>query len=741
MKIKTGNQAIRPYSMVSKKINITAKKIITFVFLMIFICVLSINKVQAQGSNNKQDAFQTALDSLGISQDDIGYKPKTYWLKYPQQVPYKFIAFDDLFAEPLKLYDYSKTMSNIVSEFLKPEVFAKSSNVMFKLVQSLSIDRYIGSNRGYGANIIKQINANDTNALSDALKNIYTICNKETTGRSFEDTYQSKNIFDTQIKDKFSSLPLEIKVSLTKLIINLTDAYRWRQIAVRNVSPKDMQRVFHIRDLAFTQGDGNIYYPEFDDIMKTIDLQSLYYSSQKVVASTDLFRYEVDSLLKNRKEYKLDNLNISIETPLGIIQIKGSGKDTHNVINPFIIIDLGGEDTYTGVVGANSSPEYPISVCLDFRGDDKYINKQVGIATQGAGIFGTGILLDLEGNDTYISENYSQGLGIFGIGLLLDIKGNDEYNMENSGQGCGYFGIGLNFDATGNDKFYFYGDGQGMGGVNGIGVLANYSGNDEYIAEPDSKVFNRGDYHSGKSINLNNAQGAGYGRRGDGSDGHNWAGGIGAIIDIKGDDRYISGNFSLGIGYWFGLGIVYDNEGNDYYKSNYFTHASAAHFAMGVLIDEKGNDKHIVEQGAGISFGWDWTNTLLIDKQGDDLYQAKTISIANAALRSNSLLFDLEGNDTYKFGNEDNSMGTASHTGSFESPSLVSTYFYEGTQVAILTDVSGDDKYIDFDNKKSENLKNNSFRLNPKKEEASKYRNFGIFFDFENAEINLFDSW
>lgn len=706
--------------------------------LLISILLIIVTNIKAQ---KLPDAFQIALDSLGISKADIGYKPKTYWLKYPQQVPYKFIAFDDLFAEPLKMYDYSKTMANIVNEFLKPEAFAKSSDVMYKIVQNLALERYIGSNRGYGANIIRKINEKDTLAFSNSIKEIYTVCDKETVGRTFENAYQNINAFDTEIKEKFKLLPPEIKLSLSKLITNIADAYHWRQVAVRNVSAKDMQKVFNIRDFSFSQGDGTLYYPEFDDIMKTIDLQSLYYSAQKVVSATDLFRYEVDSLLNNHKEYKLDKINIELETPLGTIAVKGTGNDEHNYTNPLIVVDFGGNDTYNGTIGASSSIDYPISVCIDFNGNDKYINSQSSIATQGAGYFGTGILLDIKGNDIYQSKNYSQGLGVFGLGLLLDIEGNDKYNMENSGQGCGYFGIGLNFDAIGDDTFYFYGDGQGMGGVNGLGMLANYSGNDEYKAEPDAKIFNRGDYHSKNKINSNSAQGAGFGRRGDGSDGHNWAGGIGAIIDIKGNDKYISGNFSLGIGYWFGIGVVYDCEGNDYYKSNYFTHASAAHFAMGVLIDEKGNDKHIVDQGAGLSFGWDWTNTLLLDKEGDDLYEADVLSIANSALRSNTLFFDLAGNDTYKFGNESNCMGVATYADNFKAPSLVSTYFYEGTQVAILIDAAGDDKYTDYDNKVSTNIKNNICLLNPKKEDATKYRNYGIFFDFKNAVVNLFDGW
>ncbi|MBI3271833.1 MAG: hypothetical protein HYZ53_22770 [Planctomycetes bacterium] len=40
---------------------------------------------------------------------------------------------------------------------------------------------------------------------------------------------------------------------------------------------------------------------------------------------------------------------------------------------------------------------------------------------------------------------------------------------------------------------------------------------------------------------MSNAQGRGKGRRGDGADGHSWAGGLGALLDCEGDDRYSAG--------------------------------------------------------------------------------------------------------------------------------------------------------------------------------------------------------
>ena len=66
-----------------------------------------------------------------------------------------------------------------------------------------------------------------------------------------------------------------------------------------------------------------------------------------------------------------------------------------------------------------------------------------------------------------------------------------------------------------------------------------------------------------EGVPNSNAQGAGMGRRGDISDGHAWAGGLGALIDLSGNDEYVSGNWAAGVGYWFGTGVLYDGEGRE----------------------------------------------------------------------------------------------------------------------------------------------------------------------------------
>ena len=159
-----------------------------------------------------------------------------------------------------------------------------------------------------------------------------------------------------------------------------------------------------------------------------------------------------------------------------------------------------------------------------------------------------------------------------------------------------------------------------------MGVLADRMGDDTYTAVRDAKITGRPSYHSpGEDITVNNAQGCAMGRRGDGADGHSWAGGLGALLDSEGHDRYTSGNWTMGTGYWFGTGILHDGAGNDEYRGVCYSQGTGAHFCIGALVDEAGDDLHIGEATSNMSIGWghDFTIGLLVNVGGNDIYELK----------------------------------------------------------------------------------------------------------------------
>jgi hypothetical protein len=690
---------------------------------------------------NGVDLLQAALDSIGYTYSDLGYRPKGYWNRFPTGIPYKLKSFDDLYAEPLGLYNYARSFGGAVRRYCDPARLDSADNSLYNLVYHLGVERKTGGFRSYGANLVDA--PGGERPFIRAVENLYI-----TTGDKMQYvTFNQKADWPDlkkELSEKTASLPYPVRLALAGLVENLREAIYWQSLGVRNIPSEIMNRVFYIRDLAETQGDGMKYYPEIDDAAQTIDFESVCYAALKVAAAAEHAEKKLTPLLKDvPRDFALD-----FPTPYGRAVINGRGDNLVNGDYCLFIIDFGGDDTYTGPAGATSRPGHGVSVLIDLEGNDIYKSENM-TPSFGAGILGVGLLYDATGSDRYEGKLFSQGAGFLGLGMLFDKSGSDDYKSETSSQGAGYFGIGLAIDCAGDDSYYLYGDGQGMGGVGGgVGCLADYSGDDKYMAEPSPKIVNRADYHSQFKINANNAQGGGFGRRGDGSDGHSWAGGLGAIVDIYGNDLYESGNWSLGCGYWFGTGICYDEAGDDVYRSVYFTQASGAHFCNGALIDECGDDKHILYEtaGAALAFGWDFTNALFVDRDGNDQYEARMISYGLAQIRSFAFFFEMGGADSYTYGKGRQGFGAASFRDIYAKPSELRTYDYYTKSAGIFIDASGTDNYLikeDAETAASEKMKDNTVWFTPEKSDSNYgHNNFGIGIDADGGkipELEIFD--
>lgn len=705
--------------------------------VIIFMILIATAFAQSQ----EIDRIAAALDSVGFTRADLGYHPKGYWNRFPNpdKIPYVMPFFKDLFAEPLQTIEYTQAMGNAVRQYLDPAFYDTTDISLHRLSYMLGVDRMITGFRNYSVNLAPRIDS--TAPMLDAFEQIYLGEGKQLNFMTFGNQADWPN-YREEIESKLKDIPLDLQIIMAELILNVYDACKWRRIAVRNIDPNDILSIFGIKDLAETIGDGQVYYPEVDDAASTIDAHSLYYGCMKAAQAAETASKKLKSYLDTRPD-GLKKIDFDFYSPLGRIVISGTGNDTHTETDCAILVDLGGDDTHSGNAGATSSYEIPISVAVDCGGNDKYINDNPNLPSQGCGILGAGILLDASGKDQYRAVKMAQGCGLFGMGILLDVEGDDNYKLETSGQGCGYFGIGMNLDISGNDTRYLFGDGQGFGGVGGVGICADYQGDDEYTAEPYEDVAHRGDYHSENKINVNSAQGAGMGRRGDGSDGHSWAGGLGALIDIKGKDHYYSGNWTLGCGYWFGTGLVYEGEGDDLYESVYFTQASGAHYCIGAIVDEGGNDTHKLWEtaGAGIAFGWDFTNALLYDRGGNDRYEAKIISLACAQIRSNAFLIDTGGDDYYQLQKGQQGFAAATWREDYSIPNNLSPYDALAKSFALLLDIGGSDKYMDWE-KEGDRLTpniicgNNRTWYSPAREdEHYGANNFGLGMDVEGGAV------
>jgi len=332
-----------------------------------------------------------------------------------------------------------------------------------------------------------------------------------------------------------------------------------------------------------------------------------------------------------------------------------------------IIIDLGGNDRYMnragGAVGMLSKP---FSTVLDMAGNDYYWSDR--LFSQGAALFGAGVLIDCQGDDVYRAKHYSQGASIFGTGLLWDLAGTDLYDAGFFAQGASDFGNALLADNSGNDSYRCWCYGQGFASTWAAGTLADFEGNDVYRAG--------GKYlhvpllpHEYRSF----SHGFAIGRRPDAG------GGVAFLCDRSGNDFYDGEVFCQATSYWYSLGMIWDGSGYDHYTAAQYTQGAGIHLSVGVLVDEEGCDTYITRLGPAQGQGHDLSVGALVDRKGDDYYccsGGQGIGLTNSA----AFLIDEDGNDCYV--TQDSLLGQGS-----------SNFARGFGGMGIFADLAGTDKY------------------------------------------------
>ncbi len=343
-------------------------------------------------------------------------------------------------------------------------------------------------------------------------------------------------------------------------------------------------------------------------------------------------------------------------------KIGGPGNDYYSGDYKFII-DFGGDDVYD----LKYNPDNPHgTIIIDLGGNDRY--RSLTDFTLGSGCLSAGILLDLGGDDYYDAKSFACGTGFFGFGVLYDSEGNDIYNGDTFVQGCGSFGLGLLIDDSGRDIYNSAVNSQGFGFVEGIGVIYDSDGADSYYAGGKYKDILRYEDHY-----LSLSQGFGYGLR-------PWmSGGIGAIIDLTGNDNYYSDIFAQGSSYWWSLGVIYDSSGNDNYQSFQYAQGCGTHMTLGALIDDFGNDVYF---GKGLmqGVGHDYSCGLILDRHGNDTYVATDLSQGAGSANGAGVLIDNEGDDRYFIKNPKNTQGYGNPRRDFGS-------------IGLFIDLGGNDQY------------------------------------------------
>jgi hypothetical protein len=335
--------------------------------------------------------------------------------------------------------------------------------------------------------------------------------------------------------------------------------------------------------------------------------QVLTSAIEDYVARTKNFQVQ-DFYIDTTKTQSTFELHVGDDT----LVISGFGNDTHTRDANFLI-DLDGDDIYSNNAGGCDSVADGIALCIDHAGNDQYLAPDRQFV-QGFGFLGVGMLVDLAGDDKYTARHFSQGAGIMGVGALWDLGGSDTYDAHAFCQGAGMFGIGMLLDDSGDDLYDCATLGQGAATTLGIGILSDLAGDDRYqLALTTSKDAL--------------GQAPGYGQ-----------GGALSFRQFPWEGKLTN---------YGGVGMLVDHAGNDSYRTNGWCDQGGSYImSLGVLVDDAGNDRY--SAGTGQGSGIHITNAILIDKQGDDVYEGGFRSGGSGGDRSPGFLIDYQGNDTYK---------------------------------------------------------------------------------------------
>jgi hypothetical protein len=359
---------------------------------------------------------------------------------------------------------------------------------------------------------------------------------------------------------------------------------------------------------------------------------------------------------------------ISIGTDLGVMFVLATNTSEF-AGDALLVVAPPGPTRYSGSTGsANGLRRRPLAALLDLGGDDLY--ESGGLLGAGAALFGASVVLDLGGRDTYRAARLGQGSGIFGAAWLEDAAGDDLYDAAIFSQGAGIWGAGVLRDDAGRDRYGAGQESQGYGGVMGAGVLLDRAGDDTYRAgglerDADRNVEHTLSLSQGFSIGLRPFAG----------------GGLGALVDLGGNDAYTAEVFGQGCGYWYSAGFLFDAGGCDNYTVYQYGQGTGIHLALGLLADGGGKDYYSafsLAQGSA----HDYAVGMLFDQGGDDTYTADDGSQGVAIYNSFALLADRAGDDAY-FARDNTECQGVGHAGAER----------DYGDLSVLLDLAGEDRY------------------------------------------------
>jgi hypothetical protein len=699
------------------------EKRIIFTLFLILVCFFAQNNVTAQTGSDSETADQglkrmdliipdelwaTMVDKVGYGIGPLGFTADE--MQHFKGSDCILSTIEDLFRDVRSVPEFTGMYSDLLLQ--DPANFYAPVSVGYRF-----LDAYGGSGiepptgDTWGVDWIE-----DGLSPEEALNAVFNAGNEN----------GIINPIDDENMGQFRSLPTEIQKLIVRFIVSameskplLLEAYDEnflnQYFGTSSLDEIPREDLYDFASAPWRDDAELIISHESFDALHMVDINYLAYGSKKFMklaygAMQELIHPTVQQEVINEEtgepetqavelEFHYSDFDFTgfqhceFETPVGTVVIFGPGADV--IVGDYaFVIDLGGDDTYSGKIATPTSFAEPIRMVVDLAGNDIYDSGELrgGLA---CGNHGIGGIIDLSGDDSYKCAESGIGCGLYGTGVVMDYEGDDSYSTLGAwGQAAAHAGVGALVDLAGDDKYFCYEQSQAFGSTFGVGIIIDATGNDSYLADLE---YNTGtDFGEDHSVSF--AQGTGYGRRADFGDGHSLGGGIGMLIEGSGDDSYIGGVYNQGAGYWWSLGSLEDLGGNDTYNNEWYSAGSAPHFAIGCCVDLTGDDMYnigndnVACQTQGCAR--DGSVGVFIDGEGNDQYSHTNRCAGAGDLNSIALFWDRTGDDSYTCNRDAPYVTDRSYGDSSEYPPF-NSFRDEMATVGVFLDTGGTDTYAE----------------------------------------------
>ena len=477
-----------------------------------------------------------------------------------------------------------------------------------------------------------------------------------------------------------ASLPAEqslggrLRLELARVLGAMVGVERFRQRALARV-PAAMDRQRLLRQVLGGRFEP-FESPDVRAVLPLVEREALMAGLQDLVRAVErLAGFLRDGDALQEVEWRID-------TPLGEVLVDTRhASSRRQLAAPLLLVDVGGDDEYSFIEG---EPAAPIRVLIDVDGADRYRAEAVASGPSSA-VLGYGVLWDTAGDDHYQGHAADQAAAILGGALLVDEGGRDRFEAAANAQAYAFGGLALLIERSGDDHYRAMTHAQASAGPGALALLLELGGDDDYqlaptpLLQPSSQLPDR---------NTSMGQGAGRGLRADRLDGRSLGGGVGALFDAGGDDRYAAAVFAQGAAFWRGAGLLVDGGGRDSYRGNWYVQGAAAHDGAAVMIDRGGEgDRYSATHSTSLAAAHDGSAAVLVDEGGSDHYSLGGTGLGAALDGSVAIFADNAGGDIYELAGPGCAAFGAAPLSAWRAVAEL------GRNVALFVDAGGRDDY------------------------------------------------